>query len=126
MIDATENPRFVDFMKLADEIRVMNVRTNAETPDDTGIAIEFGAEGIGLFRTEHMFYGSGSEEPLFILREMIMAGSEAERRATLDELYPFVKRDMKATLEIMGERPVTFRLLDPPRPQGRDLRRARR
>ncbi len=114
MIDATENPRFVDFMKLADEIRVMNVRTNAETPEDAGIAIEFGAEGIGLFRTEHMFYGTGSEEPLFILRKMIMAGSETERRATLDELYPFVKRDMKATLEIMGERPVTFRLLDPP------------
>jgi len=114
MIDATENPRFVDFMKLADEIRVMNVRTNAETPEDAGIAIDFGAEGIGLFRTEHMFYGTGSEEPLFILRKMIMAGSEAERRATLDDLYPFVKRDMKATLEIMGERPVTFRLLDPP------------
>ena len=85
-----------------------------ETPEDAGIAIDFGAEGIGLFRTEHMFYGTGSEEPLFILRKMIMAGSEAERRATLEELYPFVKRDMKATLEIMGERPVTFRLLDPP------------
>jgi len=90
------------------------VRTNAETPEDARIAIDFGAEGIGLFRTEHMFYGTGSEEPLFILRKMIMAGSEAERRVTLDELYPFVKRDMKATLEIMGERPVTFRLLDPP------------
>jgi len=114
MIDATENPRFVHFMKLADDIRVMNVRTNAETPDDARIAIEFGAEGIGLFRTEHMFYGTGSEEPLFILRKMIMAGSESERRATLDELYPYVKRDMKATLEIMGSRPVTFRLLDPP------------
>ncbi len=114
MIDATENPRFVDFMKLADDIRVMNVRTNAETPEDAEIAIEFGAEGIGLFRTEHMFYGTGSEEPLFILRKMIMAGSQAERRETLDELYPYVKRDMKATMEIMGERPVTFRLLDPP------------
>ena len=84
------------------------------TPEDAGIAIEFGAEGIGLFRTEHMFYGTGSEEPLFILRKMIMAGSVEERRTTLDELYPYVKRDMKATLEIMGERPVTFRLLDPP------------
>jgi pyruvate,orthophosphate dikinase len=114
MIDATENPRFVDFMKLADDIRAMNVRTNAETPEDAGTAIEFGAEGIGLFRTEHMFYGKGSEEPLFILRKMIMAGSEAERREILEELYPFVKRDMKATLEVMGERPVTFRLLDPP------------
>jgi pyruvate,orthophosphate dikinase len=114
MIDATENPRFVDFMKLADNIRAMKVRTNAETPDDARIAIDFGAEGIGLFRTEHMFYGTGSEEPLFILRKMIMAGSEEARRAALDELYPFVKRDMKSTLEIMGERPVTFRLLDPP------------
>jgi pyruvate,orthophosphate dikinase len=114
MIDATENPRFVDFMKLADDIRAMNVRTNAETPEDAGLAIEFGAEGIGLFRTEHMFYGKGSEEPLFILRKMIMAGSVSERREILGELYPFVKRDMKATLETMGERPVTFRLLDPP------------
>ncbi len=114
MIDATENPRFVDFMALADEIRAMKVRTNAETPEDASIAIGFGAEGIGLFRTEHMFYGKGSEEPLFILRKMIMAGSQEERRATLEELYPFVKKDMKATLEIMGERPVTFRLLDPP------------
>ncbi|MGD8440324.1 MAG: pyruvate, phosphate dikinase, partial [Holophagae bacterium] len=114
MIDATENPRFVDFMNLADEIRAMKVRTNAETPDDARTAIDFGAEGIGLFRTEHMFYGKGSEQPLFILRKMIMAGSESERRAILDELFPFVKRDMKATLEVMGERPVTFRLLDPP------------
>ncbi len=114
MIDATENPRFVDFMKLADDIRAMRVRTNAETPEDARTAIEFGAEGIGLFRTEHMFYGTGSEEPLFLLRKMIMAGSESERRTALDELYPFVKRDMKATLEVMGERPVTFRLLDPP------------
>ncbi|MFV2073474.1 MAG: pyruvate, phosphate dikinase [Thermoanaerobaculales bacterium] len=114
MIDATENPRFVDFMKLADAIRVMKVRTNAETPEDARTALEFGAEGIGLFRTEHMFYGTGSEEPLFLLRKMIMAGSEAERRAAIDELFPFVKRDMKATFEIMGARPVTIRLLDPP------------
>jgi pyruvate,orthophosphate dikinase len=61
-----------------------------------------------------MFYGTGSEEPLFLLRKMIMSGSESERRAALDELFPFVKRDMKSTMEIMGERPVTFRLLDPP------------
>ncbi len=114
MIDATENPRFLDFMKLADKVRVMKVRTNAETPEDASTAIEFGAEGIGLFRTEHMFYGKGSEEPLFILRKMIMSGSESERREILDELYPYVKRDMKETLEVMGERPVTFRLLDPP------------
>ena len=114
MIDATENPRFVEFMKLADDIRVMKVRTNADTPDDAKQAIEFGAEGIGLFRTEHMFYGKGSEEPLFLLRKMIMSGSEAQRRAALDELYPYVKRDMKATMEVMGSHPVTIRLLDPP------------
>ncbi len=114
MIDATENPRFQEFMKLADAVRVMKVRTNADTPDDARQAIEFGAEGIGLFRTEHMFYGKGSEEPLFILRKMIMSGSETARRAALDELFPFVKRDMKATMAVMGERPVTIRLLDPP------------
>jgi pyruvate,orthophosphate dikinase len=114
MIDATENPRFVEFMKLADDIRVLNVRTNAETPEDARQAIEFGAEGIGLFRTEHMFYGKGSEEPLFILRKMIMAGDLAAREAAIDELFPYVKRDMKATFDVMGERPVTIRLLDPP------------
>jgi pyruvate,orthophosphate dikinase len=114
MIDATENPRFVDFMKIADEIRVLGVRTNADTPTDAGKARSFGAEGIGLFRTEHMFYGKGSEEPLFILRKMIVAESEHERRAALDELYPFVKRDIKATLAVMDGLPVTIRLLDPP------------
>jgi len=114
MIDATENPRFQKFMAIADSIRAMKVRTNADTPDDARKAIEFGAEGIGLFRTEHMFYGKGSEQPLFLLRKMIMSDGEAERRAALDELYPFVKRDMKATMEVMGERPVTIRLLDPP------------
>ena len=114
MIDATENPRFMDFMALADEIRVLKVRTNADTPEDARNAIGFGAEGIGLFRTEHMFYGAGSEEPLFLLRKMIMSGSVAERRAALDELYPFVKRDMKATMKVMGDYPVTIRLLDPP------------
>ena len=114
MMDATENPRFVDFMKLADAIRVLKVRTNAETPEDARTAVEFGAEGIGLFRTEHMFYGAGSEEPLFILRKMIMSDSEADRKAALEELYPFVKKDMKATLDVMAGMPVTIRLLDPP------------
>jgi pyruvate,orthophosphate dikinase len=113
-------------MALADEIRVLKVRTNADTPDDARTAIEFGAEGIGLFRTEHMFYGTGSEEPLFILRKMIMSDTESERRKALDELFPFVKRDMKATMEVMGSRPVTIRLLDPPLhefvPQGAEER----
>ena len=127
MIDATENPRFVDFMRIADSIRVLKVRTNADTPADARNAIEFGAEGIGLFRTEHMFYGKGSEEPLFLLRKMIMAGTEKKRRAALNELFPFVKRDIKATLEVMSPRPVTIRLLDPPLhefvPQGKEERK---
>ena len=66
MIDATENPRFQEFMKLVDKQRTMGVRTNADTPDDAKVARSFGAEGIGLFRTEHMFYGKGSDEPLFV------------------------------------------------------------
>ena len=114
MMDATENPRFVEFMKLADGIRVMKVRTNADTPEDAARALGFGAEGIGLFRTEHMFYGKGSEQPLFLLRKMIVSHDVAERRAALDELFPFVKRDIKATLEVMNGLPVTIRLLDPP------------
>ena len=114
MIDATENPRFQEFMKIVDEHRTMGVRTNADTPEDARVAREFGAEGIGLFRTEHMFYGEGSEEALFVLRKMIHAGSNDERNAAIDELAPFVKRDIKATLEAMDTLPVTVRLLDPP------------
>ena len=114
MMDATENPRFQKFMALADEIRALAVRTNADTPEDARKAREFGAEGIGLFRTEHMFYGKGSEQPLFLLRKMIVSSTEEERRAALDELFPFVKRDVKATLEVMDGLPVTIRTLDPP------------
>lgn len=114
MIDATENPRFVEFMTFVDAHRKLKVRTNADTPDDAAKALSFGAEGIGLFRTEHMFYGKNSEEPLFRLRKMIISKTEAERRAALDELYPYVKKDIKATLEVMDGLPVTIRLLDPP------------
>ena len=114
MIDATENPRFQNFMELVDKQRVMGVRTNADTPEDAKIARQFGAEGIGLFRTEHMFYGGGSDEPLFLLRKMILSDTELERRSALDDLAVFVKRDIKATLEAMDGLPVTIRLLDPP------------
>jgi len=114
MIDATENPRFQEFMKIVDEHRTLGVRTNADTPEDARVARDFGAEGIGLFRTEHMFYGEGSEEALFVLRKMIHAGGDEERDAAIDELAPFVKRDVKATMEAMDTLPVTFRLLDPP------------
>jgi pyruvate,orthophosphate dikinase len=114
LMDATENPRFQEFMKLVDNNRKMGVRTNADTPADAKIARDFGAEGIGLFRTEHMFYGKGSEEPLFLLRKMILSANETERRKALDELFKYVKKDMKATLAAMDGLPVTFRLLDPP------------
>ncbi len=114
MISASENPRFQKFMKMADKYRKMGVRTNAETAEDAKLARSFGAEGIGLFRTEHMFYGVGSEQPLFYLRKMILSSGVAERKAALNELYPFMKKDIKATLEAMDGYPVTFRLLDPP------------
>ena len=114
LMDATENPRFQEFMKIVDKFRKMGVRTNADTPADAKIARDFGAEGIGLFRTEHMFYGKGAEQPLFLLRKMILSANVAERRKALDELFHFVKKDMKATLEAMDTLPVTFRLLDPP------------
>ncbi len=109
-----ENPHFIKLMELADRCRALKVRTNADTPEDTAKARSFGAEGIGLFRTEHMFYGKGTEQPLFLLRKMIVSSSEAERRAALKELFPFVKKDIKATLAVMDGLPVTIRLLDPP------------
>lgn len=114
LMEATENPRFQEFMRLVDKYRKMGVRTNADTPEDAKVAREFGAEGIGLFRTEHMFYGKGSEEPLFLLRKMILSSNEAERRKALDELFVYVKRDVKNTMLAMDTLPVTFRLLDPP------------
>jgi pyruvate,orthophosphate dikinase len=113
-IDIEKNKSYKDLMKLVDKIKVMGVRTNAETPTDAAQGAKFGAEGIGLFRTEHMFYGEGSEEPLFLLRKMIVSKSEEERRAALNELYEYVKKDIKDTLLVMNGYPVTIRLLDPP------------
>ena len=114
MKDATANPKFIKFMLAADKYRTMKVRTNAETPKDAALALEFGAEGIGLFRTEHMFYGPNSDRPLFLLRKMILSKSAHERENALDELFPFIKEEIKATLLVMDDKPVTFRLLDPP------------
>jgi pyruvate,orthophosphate dikinase len=114
MIDATENPRFQEFMKIVDKHRTMGVRTNADTPEDAKVARLYGAEGIGLFRTEHMFYGKGSDEPLFVLRKMILSNTKEERQAAVNELFPFVKKSIKGTLEAMNGLPVTVRLLDPP------------
>ena len=113
-IDIDKNQAYKDLMKLVDKVKVMGVRANAETPEDAKQAMKFGAEGIGLFRTEHMFYGEGGEKPLFLLRKMIVSKSEKERREALNELYVFVKKDVKDTLKVMNGRPVTIRLLDPP------------
>ena len=115
MMDAsTENKILNDFLKVCDSLKKLGIRTNAETPADAAKARQFGAEGIGLFRTEHMFYGKGSDEPLFLLRKMIMSTTDVERQKALDELYPFVKKDIKGTLEAMDNLPVVIRLLDPP------------
>jgi pyruvate,orthophosphate dikinase len=123
---AEENKDFAAFMALCDKIRKMKVRTNADTPEDASKARAFGAEGIGLFRTEHMFYGKHSEQPLFLLRKMIVSDTEEERRRALDELFLFVKADIKGTLEVMDGMPVTIRTLDPPLhefvPQSKDER----
>ena len=114
MIDATENPLFQEFMKLVDKYRKMGVRTNADNPADAQTAIDFGAEGIGLFRIEHMFYGENSEKPLEKLRNMILANTREERVAALDELEPYIKDAAKGTLKVMDGKPLTFRLMDPP------------
>ncbi len=114
MKEATENPRLKEFMGLIDKYRRLGVRANADTPHDAKVALGFGAEGIGLFRTEHMFYGEGSDEPLFLLRKMILSNTRSERLHALKELAPFVKQDIKSTLEVMNGLPVTIRLLDPP------------
>ena len=114
MIDATENKVFQEFMKLVDKYRKMGVRTNADNPKDAQKAVDFGAEGIGLFRIEHMFYGENSEKPLAKLRNMILADSTEERVAALAELEPYIREAAKGTLKVMDGKPVTFRLMDPP------------
>ena len=113
-MDASENPRFIEYMSIVDKYRVLGVRTNADTPEDAQNAISFGAEGIGLFRIEHMFYGVNSEQPLAKLRKMILSKTKEERIKALGELEPYVKNAVKGTMKVMNGKPVTFRLLDPP------------
>ena len=123
-MDASENPLFIRFMEIVDKFRRLGIRTNADTPEDAARALSFGAEGIGLFRIEHMFYGKNSETPLAKLRKMILSNTDEERKAALDELEPFMKASVKSTLKIMDGKPVVFRLLDPPLhefvPKGKD------
>ena len=95
----------------ADEMRRLGVRTNADTPEDSRKAREFGAQGIGLCRTEHMFM---AEDRLPVVRQMILAREEAERRSHLDRLLPFQREDFEGIFEAMSGLPVTIRLLDPP------------
>ena len=95
----------------ADDARRLGVRANADTPEDARRAREFGAQGIGLCRTEHMFFG---DERLPVMREMILARDETGRRAALDRLLPFQQSDFEGILEAMEGQPVTIRLLDPP------------
>lgn len=113
-VNVEENESYRQLMTLVDEVKQLEVRANVETPSDALQALHFGATGIGLFRTEHMFYGENSEEPLFLLRKMIVSDSHEERTAALDELFTYVKKDIKNTLEVMKGHPVTIRLLDPP------------
>ncbi len=113
-VNVEENESYRGLMKLVDEIKQMEVRANVETPEDALHALHFGATGIGLFRTEHMFYGENSEEPLFLLRKMIVSDTEEERRKALNELSVYVKKDIKRTMDVMDGHPVTIRLLDPP------------
>ena len=113
-MDASENPRFIEYMNIVDKYRKLGVRTNADTPEDAATAVAFGAEGIGLFRIEHMFYGAHSEAPLSKLRKMILSQGTEERKTALAELEPYVKEATKATMKVMDNMPVTFRLLDPP------------
>ena len=114
MIDSSENPRFQEFMALVAKYQGMGVRTNADTPEDTQNAVNFGAEGIGLFRIEHMFYGKNGATPLDILRNMILSSNKEERLAALNELEPHIKEAAKSTLKILNHKPLTFRLMDPP------------
>ena len=102
---------FGTILEWADDVRRLRVRANADTPEDAAKAREFGAEGIGLCRTEHMFMG---EERLPVVREMILARDEEERRSSLDRLLPMQQGDFEGIFEAMAGLPVTIRLLDPP------------
>lgn len=102
---------FAKVMQWADEVRKLKVRTNADTPKDSEVAVKFGAEGIGLCRTEHMFF---KDNRILAVREMIVAKTTEERKKALDKLLPFQQADFIGIFEAMGSRPVTIRLLDPP------------
>jgi pyruvate,orthophosphate dikinase len=114
IVETTEAHLTDNFKKLmtwSDEYRDMGVYTNADTPKDAQVAVDFGAEGIGLCRTEHMFFDS---ERIMSVREMIVADSKKKRKKALDKLFPYQKEDFKGIFKVMEDRNVTVRLLDPP------------
>ncbi len=102
---------FTKLLSWADDVRRMGVRANADTPEDAGVAFAFGAEGIGLTRTEHMFF---DKDRLPLIKEMIMSETEEDRRANLDQLLPFQRKDFYELFKAMRGNPVTIRTLDPP------------
>ena len=109
--DPEANDSYRELMSWADEFRTLKVRTNADSPADAEQAITFGAEGIGLCRTEHMFF---DPKRIIEMRKMILAENELDRRNAVMKLLPFQKEDFKGILKAMAGRPVTIRLLDPP------------
>lgn len=118
LLDKTLDPKqapiyqeYAKIMKWADKYRRLKIRTNADQPDQAATAISFGAEGIGLCRTEHMFFGEGKIGPM---REMILADTEDQRRAALAKLLPLQRADFEGIFEAMDGRPVTIRTIDPP------------
>ena len=111
VLDPEKNEVMRTFLSWCDELRRLGVRTNADRPEDAAQARRFGAEGIGLCRTEHMFFG---EERILAMREMILADTPEERARALDKLLPFQKEDFKGIFRAMEGLPVTVRLLDPP------------
>lgn len=110
-IEAEMTPEMIEFLDWADEVRTLRVRTNADTPEDAKRAKEFGAEGIGLCRTEHMFFG---EDRLPVMQSMILAADEKARREALDKLLPMQREDFKGIFKVMEGFAVTIRFLDPP------------
>ncbi len=110
-VDADVTGDFATIMGWADSVRRLKVRTNADTPHDAEVALRFGAEGIGLTRTEHMFFAA---DRIAAMREMILADTESQRRIALNKILPMQKEDFKGIYRVMGELPVTIRYLDPP------------
>ena len=118
LIDRTRDPAtapvygmFAQLMKWADQVRRLGIRANADQPDQGAAAVAFGAEGIGLCRTEHMFFGEGKLGPM---REMILAETPEQRRAALAKILPFQRTDFEGIFQVMQGRPVTIRTIDPP------------